>query len=76
MTSHNDTIVKNLYTTHEDKITSTMHDMITNNITSSTEQNAKEILNNIESQLTDAFAEDEKELGRPMTYSEMRERYG
>jgi hypothetical protein len=76
MTSRNDKIVKNLYINHGDKMTSTINKAIANNITSSTQQDAKEILNNIESQLTDAFAEDKKELGRPMTYSEMRERYG
>jgi hypothetical protein len=76
MTSRNDTIIKNLYINHGDKMTSTINKAIANNITSDTHQNAKEILQDIESQLTDAFAEDEKELGRPMTYSEMRERYG
>lgn len=76
MTSHNDKIVKNLYINHGDKITSTINKAIANNITSSTQQDAKEILQDIESQLKDAFAEDEKDLGRPMTYYEMRSRYG
>jgi hypothetical protein len=76
MTSRNDKIVKNLYTTHGDKMSSTMIDVISDNITPNTQQNAKDILQNLETQLKNAFAEDEKELERPMTYSEMRERYG
>ena len=76
MTSRNDKIVQNLYINHGDKITSTINKAIANNITSSTQKDVKEILQDIKSQLKDAFAEDEKELGRPMTYSEMRARYG
>jgi hypothetical protein len=76
MTSSNDKIMKNLYSNHSDKMKSTIGDILTNNITSDTRDNAKIILQSLESQLKNAFLEDEKILGRKMTYSEMRERYG
>ena len=47
MTSRNDKIVQNLYINHGDKITSTINKAIANNITSSTQQDAKEILKDI-----------------------------
>ena len=76
MTSSNDKIIKKLYSDHGDKMKSTIDDILANNIISDTRDNAKIILQNLESQLKNAFLEDKKIFGPNMTYSEMRERYG